>query len=60
MQAYTHVYADASLLQAGDTPLADAKSQGHGAMEALLRQHGGTWGTYARLFFSFKKEDFFL
>ena len=42
LYSYTHVYADASLLQDGDTPLALAKSQGHGEMEALLRQHGGT------------------
>jgi hypothetical protein len=42
LYSYTHVYADASLLQAGNTPLAYATSQGHGAMDALLRQHGGT------------------
>ena len=42
LYSYTHVYADASLLQYGDTPLADAKSKGHGEMEALLGQHGGT------------------
>jgi hypothetical protein len=37
-----HVYADASLLQDGKTPLAFAQEQGHGEMEALLRQHGAT------------------
>jgi hypothetical protein len=42
MHAYTHVYADTSLLQNGETPLAVAKLCGQGAVVALLRQHGGT------------------
>ena len=42
LYSHTHVYADASLLQDGKTPLALAKILGHGEMQALLRQHGGT------------------